>query len=50
LEQIETNFGSPEAIESLVKELNSKLNGEITNYESAIRVTEKDLEKVNEQI
>ncbi|HVJ49632.1 recombinase family protein [Desulfitobacterium sp.] len=50
LQQIEENFGEPEVLDSLMSELNSRLNGELESYHKNIKSMEKELNKVEKLI
>jgi site-specific DNA recombinase len=45
LSQIEKLFGTPQAIETLVADLNSKLSGELKNHDQSIKEIEKEIQK-----
>ncbi|MCL6611536.1 MAG: recombinase family protein [Peptococcaceae bacterium] len=50
LAQIEKVFGTPESIDCLVSELNSKVFNELSTYTKAIAAMEKELENINREI
>ena len=50
LNEIERLFGSPDAIDTLIKELNSRINGELAIYNQSIITTDKGLNEVAQQI
>lgn len=50
LQEIEKNFGSPDILDSLINQLNSKLDGELEIYQKNIKTLERELKKVEKQI
>ena len=45
LQKIEENFGSPDALDSLISELNSHLSSELESYQKSIKSIEKEMKK-----
>ncbi len=50
LNEIEKHYGTQQAIDSMVKELNSRLSSELTLYKNNIKSLGKDLENIDLQI